>query len=415
MNYATIAWRNLGRNRRRSALSVTAVAVATLSIVLLFSLLEGMKSDLRSNLTTFYTGEVQIRHADYGTYEHLRPLHLSVKTPQLGDELAALPEVEAAVSRLTVPGAVFQRDQRQGLLAVGVEFSREQVFSAIDDYLVAGDLGSMLQWAPGDHRRVSPAVVGNRVLDRLGISLGEQFTVVARTAYRGTNAMTFRAAAVADFPVETLNRQAFWIPLERAQTLAQMPGQVGEILLRLSPAGEQDLPRTMTLLRDRAPTLELRHFSQMDTTYGLLEMASRAYNVIALFFFLLASTVVVNTTMMAIFERRREIGTLEALGMRGSHLIRLFLTESAMLGLLGATAGLALGVGLSLILGHVGIDLGNAMSGVDFEISPVLHPMVNLRSSVGVFVFSLLVTVATTYLPTRRITRIEPVAALREE
>ena len=78
MNLFTIAWRNVGRNLRRSLLSGAAIAVATMSIVLLFSILEGMKTDLENNLIDFYTGEVQLRNPEYGRYEHLNPLHLSV-------------------------------------------------------------------------------------------------------------------------------------------------------------------------------------------------------------------------------------------------------------------------------------------------------------------------------------------------
>ena len=124
MNIGTIAWRNVGRNRRRSTLSIIAIAVATLSIVLLFSLLEGMKADLEHNLTTFYTGEVRLRHPEFGRYEHLSPLHLSVEDAyRVTREVEQVPGVGAAVPRLSVPGAVFRQDERVGLQAVGRRFS----------------------------------------------------------------------------------------------------------------------------------------------------------------------------------------------------------------------------------------------------------------------------------------------------
>ncbi|MFO8041907.1 MAG: FtsX-like permease family protein [Alkalispirochaeta sp.] len=419
MNIPTLAWRNVGRNRRRSALSVVAIAVATLSVVVLFSLLEGMKSDLEHNLTTFYTGDVEIRHRDYGTYEHLNPLHLSVPEAEATREaVAAVEGVHHAVNRITVPGAVMQDDERIGLQAMGVEFERETRFSEIQEYVVAGSLNAVTNPDGGDDSRVTPVLVGNRVLQRLGLDMGERFTVVVRTATRGTNAMTFRAMAVADFPVQSLNETTFWAPLDRIQRLAQMPGETGEILVGLSDqvTGNSELrAQVMRDLRASVPELEVRHFSEIETTYGFMQTAANIYNVIAIFFFLLASTVIINTTMMVIFERRREIGTLEAMGMRSGELIRMFFFEALILGFLGALAGLAGGTGLALLLGEVGIDMGASMDSVDFEISPVLHPVVNLRSTLLVFVGSIVVSAATSYLPTLRITRIEPVAALREE
>jgi putative ABC transport system permease protein len=435
MKTTTLAWRNIGRNRRRSALSIIAIAVATLSIVLLFSVLEGMKSDLEHNLTTFFTGEIRIRHREYGTYEHLHPLHLSV--PDLAntvDRVAAVDGVAAVAPRIVIPGAVFQNSERIGLQAVGVDFRREATYSSIGDYVVAGDLaavtgsadaagsraavasdaaGSAGPTSSRDGGRITPALVGNGVLRRLGIEVGDRFTIVVRTAQRGTNAMTFRAAAVADFPVESLNERAFWIPLDRAQRLAGMPDQAGEVLVK--SADDAVGTAVAGAIQDALPEEEVLHFSEIESSYSFIELASAIYNVIALFFFLLASTVIVNTTMMAIFERRREIGTLEAMGMNDRELIRMFFVEALILGVIGAFVGLVLGVGGSALLGRIGIDFSASMEGVDFEISPVLYPVINLRSTLVVFVFSVVVSAATSYLPTRKITRIEPVEALREE
>ncbi len=419
MNIPTLAWRNVGRNRRRSALSVTAIAVATLSIVMLFSLLEGMKRDLEHNLTTFYTGDVEIRHREYGQHEHLNPLHLSVPDAErTRRDVAAVAGVTQAVNRITVSGAVIEDGERIGVQAMGVEFDREMEFSDIQRYVVSGDLQQLTTPDQAGDPRVTPVLVGNRVMDRLGLEQDDRFTVIVRTATRGTNAMTFRAAAVADFPVQSLNETTFWAPLERIQRLAQMPGETGEILVSLTDHANDDADRRAQVLgaiRASVPELEVRHFREIDTTYGIMQTASNIYNVIGVFFLLLASTVVINTTMMVIFERRREIGMMEAMGMRSGELIRMFFYEALILGFLGALIGLIGGTGLALILGQVGIDMGASMDSVEFEISSVLYPIVNSRSTLLVFVGAIVVSGATSYLPTLRITRIEPVAALREE
>jgi putative ABC transport system permease protein len=101
--------------------------------------------------------------------------------------------------------------------------------------------------------------------------------------------------------------------------------------------------------------------------------------------------------------------------MQRMELIRLFFTESLILGFLGALVGLVLGIALSVLLGHLGIDMGAAMEGVDMEISPVLYPIVNVRSTAVVFLMAIVVSGVTSFFPMRKITRIEPVAALREE
>lgn len=430
MTIIRMAWRNIGRNRRRTALSAIAIGIATAVIVILFSMLAGMKADISSNLIDFYTGEVRIRNGEYARYDYLMPLHLSLPADDaLIERLDSLPEVSSAVPRLSIPGAMFRNERRIGIQATGVTFDRERAYSSIEDYVVAGDAEAVFSWrAPESDASdgapsgptIVPVLVGSRVLDRLGIELGEQFTIVARTALRGTNAMTFRAVAVADFPVAALNESGFWAPLERIQRLAQMPGRTNEILVKLAKGSDPNEATSAiaAALRDAGiddPPPEVVHWTGIETSYSFIKMAETVYTFIALFFFLLASTVIINTTMMVIFERKREIGTLAALGMRPGALIRLFFGESVIIGLIGAAAGTLFGLAVTFILMKTGISFGSAMEGIDFEISEVLYPVINLRSSIGVFFYSIAVAAATSFIPTRRITRMEPVAALRDE
>lgn len=421
-----LGWRNIGRNPRRSVLSITAVAVATMAIVFLFSYIEGMKQDMAQNLIRYYNGEVRVRHSQYGAWEHLNPLHLSVA--DLSGVLAdvdAVPEVAAVVPRLSVPGAVFRDDRRIGLQITGVDFDRERSFSGIQERLVLGTLEDVY-WDPSrplapDARRTVPVIVGRRVLERLAIDRGDQFTVVVRTGLHGTNAMTFVVAAVADFPVSSLNEVAVWAPLERVQHLARMPDQAGEVHLRLHREASRPNQREATMAGITAAVagsnrpLEAKYWEDIPGSYQFIAYAQRIYTFVALIFFILASTVIINTTMMVIFERRKEIGTLNALGMSQGNLIGLFFTESALLGGIGAFAGLLGGVAVTLLVGRWGINFGAAMEGIDMEISTILYPVLNVRTSIGVFFYSFAVSAATSYIPTRRIISIAPVEALREE
>jgi len=78
MKISNIAWRNVFRNKRRSILSLTAIAVASMGIVLLFGIIDLMKEDMRKNLFNFYTGQIKLRNKKYDTYEHMSPLHLEI-------------------------------------------------------------------------------------------------------------------------------------------------------------------------------------------------------------------------------------------------------------------------------------------------------------------------------------------------
>ena len=108
---------------------------------------------------------------------------------------------------------------------------------------------------------------------------------------------------------------------------------------------------------------------------------------------------IANYMFANVFERRREIGTLMALGAGSRVVLRMFLLKALWLGLAGGVGGYVLGTAMAAILGP-------RMAGV-----PVLPMLTPLFWAVGVAV---LVCVAATYLPARRAARLDPSAALQE-
>jgi len=418
MKYMQLAWRNIGRNRRRTVLSITAVMIASMAVLLLFGLITGMMENMAQNLIDYYVGEVRIRNAEYEPYEHLDPLHLSVaNVREVLTTVTDLPETRSAVPRISTGGVVFRGEERIGLLITGVDFARERSFSGLEDILVAGEIPTGTPTTPADGPRLIPAVVGTGVLDRLEVELGDQFTVMSRTALRGSNAMSFQVVGIADFPVPAINESGFWAPLSDVQRMLRMDNQASQVLVKLNDRVDpvEATARISAALDGVSNPMQIQYWKDIETTYAMLDFARTMYNFMGLILFVLASTVIINTTMMAIFERKQEIGTLAAMGMTPGGLIRLFVTEATILAMLGTVAGLILGGVIGGILGKVGINLTDAMEGVDYELSNILYPHIRGVSVIFVFFASTIVGSLASLMPTSRIARIQPVEALRDE
>ncbi len=418
MKLSTIAFRNISRNRRRSLLSITAIAVAALSITGLFSLVEGMRIELATNIQSYSTGEVRIRHSDVDRFEILNPVHLTVENAtEVMTILDGVEGVAATVPRVEFPGAIFLDDDTVRAVGVGIDLERERALHDIDARLVSGRFAE-----PGRNE----AVVGTRLARELGLGIGERFTILTTTALRGSNAMTFEIVGLIDLPVPALAATWFLVPIDRAQHLMRMSDQVSSVLTRLEAgslagtlAGSPTAGATAVATAAEAAlhaagheTLSARAWNEISDTYSLIETFTIVYDIIALFFFVLGSSVVINTTMMVVYERTREIGTLSAMGMGGGRLIKLFFLEGLYLSVAGAALGVALGVVLSLVLGVTGINMGDAIS-IEMEIGTVIYPVVNLRSTVVVFLYSVAVASIAAVLPARKAARISPVEALR--
>jgi len=407
MKLGSIAFRNIFRNFRRSILSAIAIAVAAMSIVFLYSLLGGMTEDLVYNQQTFSTGAVRIRNKAYTRNERLNPIHLTVPDPQgILSLLSQIPGVGPVSPRISFPASIYKKDENYNVRGVGLDMEREGLFQNLGPEVVReGRL-------PAAGR--NEVIIGYRLAQKVGIGVGDKMTILSNTATRGTNAMTFTVTGLAVFPLSSLNETTFYAPLDRIQYFLKMGEDVQEILIKTNgDYSSVDVTDSVRRALAGRKELEVSDWRSVSETYSLMQMASTSYDIFAFFFFLLGCSVIFNTTIMVIFERMKEIGTLSAMGMSGGDLVRLFFLESLFISILGSLIGVSAGIIITQILHVTGIDLGSAMKGVDFDISAVLYPKLSLKSTVFVFVYSVAVASVTSIFPSRKVSRVEPVEALR--
>jgi putative ABC transport system permease protein len=161
---------------------------------------------------------------------------------------------------------------------------------------------------------------------------------------------------------------------------------------------------------------------------AMLGLVSSTFSTVELFLagiagisLLVAGVGIMNIMIVSLMERTREIGILKALGMKNRVVLAIFLSESAIIGLLGAVIGVASGWGLANLVsvliargvGFGGFGLGGGISQTSggVTITPVLTPTVLL----GAFTFGLLISVVFALYPAWRASKLEPVEALRYE
>ncbi len=408
MKLASIAARNIMRNKRRSILSITAIALAAMSIVFLFSFLEGMKNDLTGNLHTYYTGEIRVRHSDYGKYEYFNPLHLRIENyTEIIKEIERNDSIKTVSPRIHFPAGIYRNAEIYRAIGMGVDFQLEKTYQDIESHIIKGRL-------PEAGKKET--ILGVDLAREIGVTTGDKITILATTMRRGSNAVTLRITGIASFPVEAFNKKYLLVPLDRAQKLLRMGDSVTEIIMKLKKGASSFKVAGQLNTAFHAAgreELEIKSWKEIPSSYSFIETASSMYNFIALFFFILASSVIINTTMMVIHERKREIGTIGAMGMTGGEIVRLFFIETVFLSTAGSLIGVILGIGITLPFSVAGIQFGKAMEGVSMEISNSIYPALNLKSTALVFVYSLCMASLATLLPSIKAARVKPVEALR--
>ena len=437
MKLAAIAFRNIARNRRRSILSGTAIALATFAIVFMFSLIGGMKQDLAKNAFLYESGHIRLRNSEYDQFENLNPLHLGVADYQsVVSTVEKQENVALVLPRIKFFSAIYRQDSNFKGMGLGIDFNREVM---LDTRAAAGsprlDFSQMNQeqklaafssaWNLTKSEGSLPEQGKKQILlteglaEEMSVGIGDKVTFYTKTAYMGMQAWTFQISGLIRFPIEGMNQRFFLAPLASVQRFLKMDSAGNSVLEVLVHLQDRDkLEETTLAIRDAASTagfdnLAVTPWTEIGMFYAWMEMAEQIYSIVALFFFILGSTVIINTTMMVIFERMKEIGTVAAMGMTGGEITTLFFLEAFFISLMAGFVGVVLGIGITIPLSIYGIDYGEAISATDFAISPIMRPILSLRSTVFVFIYSVAVASLASFLPTRKAAKIEPVEALR--
>ena len=334
MKLMKLARRNIFRNKRRSLLSATAIAIATFTMVFLFAFIAGIKDDMGQQIQDYVTGEVRIQHKDYEKNQNIYPLSLSIS--DIEDTMKKLdsnPEVQASVARIPFPGVFFQDEEQKPLLGWAVDFQREQNYSKMEKLLIQGDFPS-----PG----LRETLLGSTLSKDLGLKVGDDISILYRTARMSTNYITFKISGLIAFPMGALNRQIFLVDRNLMAGKLFMEDQASTILIKTAKGNPGALTKTLQPLFSQE--LDIRSWENISSLYSFMGMAEIIYDFMGIFFYILGSTVIISTTMMVVFERIREIGTISAMGMTQKEILKLFFLEAFQLSVAGALAGLVLGI-----------------------------------------------------------------------
>jgi ABC-type lipoprotein release transport system permease subunit len=128
---------------------------------------------------------------------------------------------------------------------------------------------------------------------------------------------------------------------------------------------------------------------------------------------LIASIGILNLMLMAVFERTREMGVLAALGMKGRQIMGLFLLEGTLIGVVGAVIGCIIAVGLLLIMGQTGLDLGQSdMGEVTAMMGSRIYPTVAAPDVIVRGVVVAIIAALASLFPAWQASRQEPAQAL---
>lgn len=401
---ATLAWRNVLRNLRRSVITILSIAVGLAALTFVWAFIDGQNDQMIRNSTRFLAGDVQVHLKGYHDDPTL-DLTMAEAQPVL-TAASADPNVAAAVVRLEGKALASRADKSRGIMLVGVDPRSESRVSALFSAVVEGL--ALADDTPG-------ALIGEQLAQALGLAVGDELLLVGQ-AYDGSVASgRYPVRGIFRTRIDELDGRIAVLPLAVVREFFAAPAGASAIALRLQDRDRLDA--TQARLSQRlGPRYEVLGWPRL---LPLVAVSTRFHEVMAwvvlAMFFGIVTAAVANPILMAVVERTREFGIMLALGAGRARLLSLVLIEAMMLGALGIVAGNLLGLSIAGFFARRGIDLGafgsavRTMPGLEDIVYTVIRPERSVLVSLLVFGIACL----TALYPAGKAALLEPVAAIR--
>lgn len=401
---AQLAWRNLLRHRRRSLITIAAVAIGVATLTFLWAFIDGINAQMVDNSTRYFTGDAQLHARGY--QDDPGPERVMEDAGPVLDVARLDPAVVAATPRLEGTALASSGEKARGVRLVGVDPATEAAVSDLDETVVDG--AALAAGEPG-------VLVGSALARTLVVAPGQEIVLVGQGFDGSVAAVRLPVRGVFRTRVDALDGRLVLAPMDAVREFFVAPEAATAVALRLRD--RRTLAETQTRLAARlGPGYEVAGWPQLlPSLPGMLRFHDVMGYVVLAVFFVTVGVAVANPVLMAVLERTREFGVLLALGAGQARVVKLVLAESTMLGALGVALGSGLGSAVTALFSRVGIDLGafeaglRTMPGLSGIVYPMLSPQRSLLITGLVFVLALLAAL----YPAAKAAGLEPVAALR--
>jgi ABC-type lipoprotein release transport system permease subunit len=399
---AHLSWRYLWRNYRRTTIMLLAIAVGVWAMIFMTALMRGMVDQMIEDGIDSLPGLVQIHHPAFRDDPNIQN-SLPAPTATLREALDRAP-VSAWTTRVKVPAMIASERNSRGVTLLGVDPAGEVALGF--------DPSSIVQGRFLESRDDQGLIVGQKLLERLETDLGKRVVIMSQDPDNNIADRGFRIVGVFEGKLSAQEENLVYAAIGTTQQLLGIPDQVSEIAVT---GGDY---RTVSALYAyvagaAGDRLEVLPWNELDTYLGLMLGVMDGFVLVwVIVIFLALSFGLANTLMMAVFERVREIGLMQALGMKPSMILYQVLLESLMLLLLGLVLGNLLAA-VSIMPVRDGIDLSVVAEGIEMMgASSMLYPSLRMRDLLIANAVVIVLGILTSLLPAWRASRYRPVEAI---
>lgn len=387
----------LREGRAQSIMITIGVAVGVAVIVFITALIQGLQANIVertlgtqahirllspdevNHIVPAPTGTVQLLQEDKRA-QRLRSINNWQQITETLDQLPILTAVSPVVSG---PAFVQRGDAIESVALVGMNLERYQQIIPLKEYLTSGQL----------RVGADDVLIGSQLAKDLGVQVGSKL----RLDTGQQNSALVNIAGIFELGVRELDARYVYLDLKQAQSLLGLPGGVTVIDLTIANIFEAD-----QIAAQVGRLTSLNAESWIETNAQLMNAItaqSLSTNMIIVFVAISVAFGIASVMSVSVVQRTREIGILRATGATQSQILRVFLFQGAIFGLLGSLLGSVVSYGLVWGFNNFGPGL--------------FYIPVSIKLVMVAVILATLAGVLAAAVPSRRAAALDPVEAIR--
>jgi len=397
-----IAALNLRRNKNRTLVGLLTIAIGLVAYLLAGGFIEWIFENMRESTIRSQLGHVQIVKTGYfekgiaDPYNYLLPAN----TQEI-ENVRKLPEVISVAQRLAFSGLISHGDTTVSFIGEGIEPKQEELVSSHIHIRSGSNL---------DDENKRTVLIGNGLAKKLGVAPGDTVVLLVTTASGTPNAIEATVSGTFFTATKEFDDNALRLPINVTRKLMRAQGSTSWVLLLNNT---QETSRVTTQLRSTLnnSNFEIVPWSDLADFYNkTVDLFGKQIDLVRLIIAIIIILTITNTQTMSVLERTTEIGTILAVGLHRSGILRMFIIEGALIGSIGGICGIFLGVGIAEVISVIGIPMPPA-PGMDTGFTAQI--LITSQLAIDALLLAIVTTLIASAMPAWKASRMNIVDALR--